>query len=335
MKAKKLPSGNWRVRASFQDDAGKQHTKSFTASTRKEAEFLANQFLMERNELDTDDCTIKTAIQRYISNRENVLSPSTLRGYRQLQRTYYSAIDNLKISKIHNEDIQRFIDAIAKAHSPKTTRNIFGLLKAAILSVQPSKNINVQLPQKKVHTYNTPGDSDVKRLIDACDGELKRAILLASVGTCRRGEICALQYGDIDGRTIHIHSDCVQGENKQWIYKPIPKTSASDRYIEFPQAIIDELGTGEPDERIVKMNPNSVTQAFKRLRNRLDIHCRFHDLRHYAASIMHALGIPDQYIMERGGWSSDSVLKSVYRNTLSEENKKFSDRANSHFEGLL
>ena len=46
------------------------------------------------------------------------------------------------------------------------------------------------------------------------------------------------------------------------------------------------------------------------------------------------IGIPDQYSMVRG-WSSDGILKSVYRNTLSEENKKFSDQANSHFEALL
>ena len=47
---------------------------------------------------------------------------------------------------------------------------------------------------------------------------------------------------------------------------------------------------------------------------------RFHDLRHYCASIMHAIGIPDQYIMSRGGWSSDNVMKAVYRNVIDLEN---------------
>ena len=48
---------------------------------------------------------------------------------------------------------------------------------------------------------------------------------------------------------------------------------------------------------------------------------RFHDLRRYSASIMHAIGDPDQYIMERGGWKSDKVLKQVYRGTLNEYQK--------------
>lgn len=45
---------------------------------------------------------------------------------------------------------------------------------------------------------------------------------------------------------------------------------------------------------------------------KLDIpHFRFHDLRYYSASIMHAIGVPDVYIMERGGWSSDKTLKKI------------------------
>ena len=58
---------------------------------------------------------------------------------------------------------------------------------------------------------------------------------------------------------------------------------------------------------------------------------RFHDFRHYSASIMHAIGIPDQYIMARGGWKTDTVLKAVYRNVINDEQKKFTDKINSHF----
>ena len=58
---------------------------------------------------------------------------------------------------------------------------------------------------------------------------------------------------------------------------------------------------------------------------------RFHDFRHYSASIMHAIGIPDQYIMARGGWKTDTVLKAVYRNVIYDEQKKFTDKINSHF----
>ena len=61
---------------------------------------------------------------------------------------------------------------------------------------------------------------------------------------------------------------------------------------------------------------------------------RFHDLRHYSASIRHALNIPDAYIMQEGGWSSDSTLKSVYRHALDDEQDKMADIAIKYFDAI-
>ena len=57
----------------------------------------------------------------------------------------------------------------------------------------------------------------------------------------------------------------------------------------------------------------------------------FHDLRHLNASVMLALGVPDKYAMERGGWSSNNVLKSVYQHTFSTERKQVDDRIDRYF----
>ncbi len=61
---------------------------------------------------------------------------------------------------------------------------------------------------------------------------------------------------------------------------------------------------------------------------------RFHDLRHYSASIMHAMGVPDQYIMKRGGWSNDRVLKDIYRGTVADYEEKFVCMTNAYFENM-
>lgn len=57
-------------------------------------------------------------------------------------------------------------------------------------------------------------------------------------------------------------------------------------------------------------------------------------LAHYCASIQHALGIPDAYIMQRGGWGSDTVFKNVYRHALSDQEVKMNSLANVHFEKM-
>ena len=46
---------------------------------------------------------------------------------------------------------------------------------------------------------------------------------------------------------------------------------------------------------------------------------------------MHALNIPDQYILDRGGWSSDNVMKSVYRNVIDLDKAKQTKKLNKYF----
>jgi len=326
----KLPSGNYRARV--YNPRTKKY-KSLTAPTKRELNMLISQYLTTED--DTVDMTIGGCMDRYLDNRKNVLSPSTLRGYHQLRRNYYGDIEYLSAKSITSEQIQAFVNEISLTHSPKTTRNIYGFLVTAIKAFYPSKHISPTLPQKKSIERHIHTNKDVKQLVDLSDGDLKKGILLASVGTMRRGEICALKYGDITGNTIHVHADMVQNDNNEWVYKEIPKTSASDRYITFPQKVIDELGQGDPDKYVVTINPNSLTQAYTRLRDRIGIKCRFHDLRHYAASIAHAIGIGDSYIMQRGGWGSDAILKSVYRNVLDDQRIINEDKINGYMDNLL
>jgi len=63
--------------------------------------------------------------------------------------------------------------------------------------------------------------------------------------------------------------------------------------------------------------------------------CRFHDLRHANASMMALLNIPDRYAQERGGWSTGHIMKSVYQQVFSEEQKQVADIINNYVKGLL
>ena len=47
------------------------------------------------------------------------------------------------------------------------------------------------------------------------------------------------------------------------------------------------------------------------------------------------LNIPDKYAMERGGWSTNSTLKSVYQHTFSEERKQVDKKIDDYFINLI
>lgn len=335
-KAKKLKSGSWRVRvfSHYETVDGKQTAKyaSFTAPTKSEAEMMATKFQNDKGRFKRCEFTVLEAVEKYIESKENVLSPSTIRSYVTIKNKQLALIGAFRVDCLTNADLQHWINTLSADKSAKTVKNAYGLVMAAI-SLYSDRVFRVTLPARQPVEYSIPSDDDVRRMMDKARPDLKIAIALASVGTLRRGEICSLKYKDIlrDFSAVYVHSDMVLDKNNNWVYKDIPKTSDSVRRVELPAEIIDMLGDGDPEDFIIKSTPAAITDVFCRLRDSLGLSCRFHDLRHYAASILHAIGVPDQYIMQRGGWSTDGTLKAVYRNTLSDKEKRFTDKANDYF----
>lgn len=334
--AKKLPSGAYRCLIFDRIEDGKRKYKSFTAPTKKEAEYMAAQYLMEKEENQSqrqkNNNLFNDELEKYIITKEAVLSPSTIRGYRNIQKMLtqkYNDFCDMKISAISQEDVQKVISDLSKTKSPKTVRNYHGLISSVI---GPNLALNTTMPQKVQPDLYIPSDSEIHALVNAVkDTELEIPVLLGAFCMMRRGEICGLSMEDIQGHMIHVHHSLVLGTDKEWHLKA-PKTETSDRYIDAPEFVIDRI---KEVGHITTLNPHSITIMFQRVLIRNNINrFRFHDLRHYSASIRHALGIPDAYIMADGGWRSDKVLKSVYRHAMDDRKQEMSNIANSHFSQL-
>lgn len=337
--AKKLASGNWRVRVFIgKDKNGKQIIKSFTAPTKREAERLAADFAAE-NRISSSpyEMTVKDALERYITAKTAVLSPSTIREYRGMQHRYYMDIGRMRVRDLTTEDMQLFISGLAMQVSGKTVANAYGLLSSSVAMFRPDAVFRVTLPPRKKKRRESPGSEEIQQLFAEAERELKLCIALSAFGSLRRGEICALKHGDVRGVTIHVHADMVLNEHDVFVYKDIPKTSESNRLVRVPQEVIDLIGGGVDDGFIVSIDPDKVTHRFMRLRDKLGMpDVRFHDLRHYYASIGAVLGIPDTYLSAFGGWSIGSgVMKTVYQNQIANAAQAYSDAMNDHFSGLI
>ena len=222
---------------------------------------------------------------------------------------------------------------MAELLSPKTVRNVYTLLVSSVKMFRPEWSVSVTLPQKNPAVLYCPSDADVKALLEAIkDQELRIGVLLAAFGPLRRSEICALESSDIRGNTVTVSKALVLNDIGEWEVKA-PKTPGSFRRVELPGFVIDEMKGIRG--RIITCNPNNLSDRFRiALKASGCPTFRFHDLRHYGASIMHAIGVPDQYIM-RGGWSSDHVMKRVYRNVIGAEKMRQTKIINSHFEELI
>lgn len=337
MNAKKLPSGSWRCRAYIGTDAsGKKIIMSFTAPTKKEAELQAAQYVA-RNRHSPAAITVSEAIDRYITAKTAVLSPSTIREYRGMQGRYYDQIGNRKVNALTTENMQLFVSDLTGKVSAKTVANAYGLLSASVSMFRPDAVFRVTLPTKKKPRRESPSDTDIRTLFDAAEPELKISIALSAYGSLRRGEICALKHCDVHGQLISVHADMVINENEEFEYKDYPKTSDSVRVVMVPQEVIDLIGDGIDDDFIIKATPDQITGRFIYLRDKLGLkQIRFHDLRHYYASIGAALGIPDTYLSQFGGWRPGSgVMKQIYQNTITDMSAIFAQRMSDHFSGQL
>lgn len=342
-KAKRLPSGNYHALAySHTDevelpDGSKKKVRryaSFTAPTKKEAEYMAAEFALKKKGTKAGNMTIGEAMDRYIESRDAILSPSTIRVYKLMRSTYLQGIMDVQLGQATSELVQAELNRESKTHSPKTMRNMFGLLSATFRMYRPDFRLDVTLPEKIRAKRYIPSDADIVKLLDHIKGtDLEVAVLLAAFGSLRRSEVCALQDTDIQGDTVLVNKAMVMDDRKEWVIKP-PKTFAGDRAVKMPQFVIDRIGGIQG--RIVPITPNQLTNRFMKVFKDLDIpRFRFHDLRHYQASILHALGVPDKYIMKRGGWSSATTLKNIYQHTMEQAELDLSDRINEHFSSMM
>ena len=319
-KAKKLPSGTWRIRICLgKDKNGKYVYKSFTASDKKRCERMAAEYADTHRTVE-DGLSFGDAMNAYIESRTAVLSPSTIRGYRNIQKqlkTLYSAFCDVSVQDINQQLLQTLINEMTMFVSPKTIRNRHGLITSVIRYKGYMPPV-VKLPDRIKPDLRIPDTDDVKKLLEMSRGtEMEIPIMLAAFAPMRRGEIVALRMEDIQGNVIHVKRAIVEDVSGNLVEKS-PKTYDSDRHILMPEFVIDRIN--EVGHITDTDKPRMLTLRFERLVKKCGLEgVRFHDLRHFCASWLHAQGVPEEYILERGGWSTDGIMKNVYRHALASE----------------
>ena len=316
MKIRKLPSGSYTTQVQIN-----KKRKSFTARTKNEVRRMAMEYALASSVAPS--APLGVLVDNYIDSKRNVLSPSTVERYERIRKQYFDRLMNVPADQITADRLQSEVNLMAVRYAPKTVRTAYGLISSTLKTY--SISFDIKLPAKRRIEYHLPIEDEVYIMIDKASENLKTAILLAAFCGLRRGEIVALTSDDIAGDTIHVNKCAVYDSDGQVVIKR-PKTYHSDRYVILPDIVKSEIAgkTG----RLCPVVPSTITADFIRLRNRLGLRCRFHDLRHFFASFCHSLNFPDQYIQKQGGWKSDFMLKEVYRNTLDDVEKQLSDQYN-------
>ncbi len=341
-KITKTKSGKYRTLVFYQDPDGTRHRKSITHEDKATVKLLAAQFESSRQKgCKGGDMTVGDAVKRYINSKESVLSPSTIRGYRSIQKNDLLKLQSIKLRDLTQEVVQQEISREAQNHKAKSVANMYGLLTAALKMFAPEFNPGATLPTKEPFKATVPVDKQIKELLRLAEGtDIEIPIILSAMGSLRSGEIAALTVEDILDNGVRVNKSMVRNQKEKWEIKQHPKTLAGIRVAPLPKEVIQKMrlavaGKGE-NERICNLNPQGIYKHYVKLRSQCGMErCRFHDLRHYYASMAHVLGIPDQYIMLYGGWSDKSTLTKIYQQAQEDYTDQESAKVTDFFGKML
>lgn len=329
----KLPSGMWRCQVMV---GGRRVSVVEENPSVAQAKALALKNGLVEEKKNPKAITVNEAVERYIESKDSVLSPSTLRGYKSIQKNSLGKLKDVKIGDVTQEAVQRHINALSKDTSPKYIRNVHGLLSASLADYRPDFQLHTTLPQKEKKEIQIPTMEEIQFIAEKARGtSFELPFLLATWVGLRTSEIRGLTWDCIKGDVLHIRQAMVEGENG-----PVLKTTKSysgNRKIKISSYIVDLINK-QPhvDEYIIHYSRNALYNHLRRMCDRYDLpHYRFHDLRHVQASVMLALGVPDKYAMERMGHSSTNMLKTVYQHTMKSKSEEVANKIDGFFSEKL
>lgn len=335
--AKKLASGNYRVRVYIGKNAdGKPQYKSFTAPTKKEAEFAAAQYSQMNIDMCRSDLTLRQAVERYIKSKENVLSPSTVKGYYVVLKNYLNDLLEMPLKKITAERVQAEFNEFAKDHSPKTCRNAHGLLSAALKVYRPEVQLKTTLPQKEKRGIYVPDHREVRKILKLVKGtDLEIPCVLATQCGLRASEISGLITDNVYDEHIEVKQARVDGING--VTLKAPKSVSGYRKIPISENLRKLLLSHAKGDRICHLNPGDISNRWGKFRanHSLPTELNFHALRHHYASECLLLGMPQKYIAELMGHSSLDMIERVYQHTFPSAMEMYADKIRAHISKSL
>lgn len=307
MHIRQLKSGSWRV--IVQVDSRRM---SATAPTRAEAERAGAQLVLDAGGTPSGtNTTVGELLDLHLA--EHDYRPTTLADLKRVRDALPAQFLARKVGEVEPVVIDGLYRQLTKSGwSPHRVQRIHGLLGSAFQRAKrrgwartvPTRDAD--LPKIPEREDTTPDVAAVRRLLAAADDDFRLFLWLAATTGARRGELCALQWADVDTKAAVLRirravsytkaSGLVIGETKTGVKgrRGIPLEADTlemlDRHLLAQRKA--GLAAGITDvpwiftSNLVRCwRPEFPTYRFMALRDSLGLDTvRLHDIRHFVAS---------------------------------------------------
>lgn len=301
---RQLPSGRWIITL-------RKEGLSFTRDTAEECrtEAMAIRMGLIEKSKQPEKITLSELLDEYIESKSNVLSPSTVAGYRRIAEHRFTAFNLRPVGDI---DWQVAVNAEAASCSAKTLKNAWGLIASALKSRGLSVP-SVTLPQvvRKTRPYLEP--EQVPDFVAAVkDSDVAVPALLA-LSSLRRSEIYALTWDDIEPDVVHVRGSAVKDENNNLVFRAENKNSSSRRDVPIFIPELKELLSKRIGDKPCTVPYGSIDKRINAVCEKVGLpRVGLHGLRHSFASLAYSQGLNEMTTMKIGGWADNSTMRRVY-----------------------
>jgi len=308
--------------------------------------------------------TLSALAEQWMRTRTGVLAPNTLAEVEvDLRLRLAPVLGELAVGEITRQHVDELVaDLLRGGASVRMVRGVVStlrrLLQAAVewglIAENPARR--VRLPAPETHTRQAHervlSMAELARLVQSCQGSLRTETMIRAMAESglRRGEVIGLRWEDVDLLALRLHvrrnvSD-VRGVRQERTTK-----GKRSRRVAISRSFAERLAgwrvrsggasaTGYvwPGRNGAPMNAHSPNQSLARVLRRAGLVdadgvplVTPHGLRHTAASLMLAAGVPLIVVSRQLGHANPNVTAQVYAHLLADSQL---DGAAAAFAGL-
>ena len=357
-----------RVTVGYDPVTGKQKQKSITGKTQSEVRKKMSEMIFEvdRGEYkDLDKMTVAEWadiwLELYV---EGKVKPYTVDSYRSICKNHIIPnLGQIELRKLNTDMIQSFYKFLESKLSPKTIKNVHGVLHKMLGKAVRSKKIgfnpsdDCELPAVEKKELTVLEQDDVKHLMSYWHGDRFERIYLITLFTgMRQGEVLGLTRDCIDFEVsgFRVNKQLTKTKQVGGKYCLAPTKNSRSRFIFAAPTVMELLeeqieaqdrmkeragDTWNNEWNLVFTNETgghlthrTVYKGFKASVRALGLDAiRFHDLRHTFAVASLEAGDDIKTVQENLGHASAAFTMNVYAHA----SQRMKQRSASNMESYI
>lgn len=355
---RKRKDGRWEARyergrkADGSIQYGYLYAKTYDEAKRKKLNAIQNNTSAP---IHSKRNTMEKLIREWKASVRYTIKESSYACYCTLLDTHIAPwFINYPLNQLTTDLILQFtIEKNASGLSPRTVKGLLILLKNILkygeeMGYLSLRGIQIRYPKITEHSLNIISDNHVQTLITNLsidESDLSAGLLLCIYTGIRVGELCGLQWQDIDFEqgTLSIRRtvsriknvNYIEGgsanQSKTYINISTPKSLSSFRDIPIPDFLLERLRKHKstPESYVLTgttdcMEPRGIQRKFQSLLKRCDIpSINIHALRHAFATRCTEIGFDSKTLSEILGHSSPKITMDIYVHSNIRQKRNF------------